>query len=70
MFMKSELDRSLADTTAKMNDVLAIVQGCSDYERSLRTLGPLFYNNDPNFREIMIKLKVRAYEASKPWWAR
>lgn len=65
-----EFKRSMAETTAKLNDCLAMVKGCSQYERSLRDLGPVFYHNDPTFREIMIKLEVLRHERSLPWWAR
>lgn len=65
-----EKDPVLESITAKINDCKALIDGCSQYERNLRVLGPTFYQGDATFREIMIKLEVINHERNKPWWAR
>jgi hypothetical protein len=47
-----------------------MIEGCSEYEKGLRRLGPVFYHGDATFREIMIKLSVLNHRASLPWWAK
>lgn len=62
--------RTCESIRAKTNDICRMLDGCSEYERTLRILGPDFYHGDATFREIMIKLEVMNHERNKPWWAR
>lgn len=61
---------AMQNCLAACNDLAARRKGCSDYERRLRMLGPVFYNNDATFREVMIGLKTLEHRASLPWWAK
>lgn len=70
VFAKEPYEIAIQDCIAACKDAVARVDGCSEYERRLRMLGPVFYNNDATYREIMIKLEVLNHRASLPWWAR
>lgn len=66
MHQSPSAQSSVEAIKAVCNDILAAINGASEYERRIRReRGVALYHGDATFREIMIRLDV----LNRPWWA-